>query len=793
MIELLVNNFLVSGVNSRKSIKNMRLLLTVLVLGTALNGLDGQSNIPIGSWRSYLPHNIARHVEQSAEKIIFGTEQAVFTIDKQTMEVDYLSKVEGLSETGIETMAYDDFNDALIIAYENSILDIVSGSEAFPVFDLFNNTGFVDRKINDIFIQNEEWMYLATGFGLLQYNLSTREFGFTLDAAQSITKVDGNEDYLVIAGDGGVYLLDYANAAFPNAFSSWQNLSDSIPGGGDFRDVLMLGDRMYVANEDAVYETDNMSDFSLTYDYDDSNYDLIFLESSDGGPVLGLKDDASASKILILDNLGIPIGEIASCTNRLLDVEVDEQGRVFFADEWLGIRYIDLDGSCRMEQFDGPFSEEASDISIKDSKVYVASGGITDNFQDRFGRNGIYILEETGWNNINQDNNDFYRDNDILQFYQIEAHPEEDILYIGSFWAGLIEQRLDSGEQTLFTAANTQNAILPSVGDEQRTRISGLSFDRDNNLWIASFNAARPLSVYTNEQTWHNFELPGDNRLTELVVDDFGVVWGVIAGNSGAVVIYDPGSNIKDPSDDQPGRLFNVNNSEVPSNIVNCLAMDRDGAIWVGTAQGVVVFDCSAAAFEDICDGNRPIVFQDNVGAYLLESENVISIAVDGANRKWFGTSSGIFVQSPSGEEEVARYNVDNSPLFDNNIKDLAYNPETGEMFISTDKGLQSFRTATTGARPTHASNVYAFPNPVRPEYRGPIAIKGLAEDAEIKITDIDGHLVYQGTALGGQAIWDGRDGSGREVRGGVYLVFSASTDSFLNPDTAVTKILVVR
>ena len=178
---------------------------------------------------------------------------------------------------------------------------------------------------------------------------------------------------------------------------------------------------------------------------------------------------------------------------------------------------------------------------------------------------------------------------------------------------------------------------------------------------------------------------------------------------------------------------------------------------------------------------------------FLLETEDVQAITVDGANRKWFGTRNGIFVMSPSAEEQIAKFDVDNSPLFDNNIKALEYNPNSGEVFIASNKGLQSFRTETTGSRITHSSNVYAFPNPVTPDYDGPIAIKGLARDAEVKITDIDGQLVFQTEALGGQAIWDGRDQTGRLVSGGVYLVFSSSSDAFLDPDSFVTKILLVR
>lgn len=755
--------------------------------------LSGQSDIELFAWQSHLPHNIVKAVEQSEDKIIYATSEAIFTIDKEDKSIEYLSKVDGLTETGISTMSYDDNNQLLIIAYENSIIDIVDGSEVFPVFDLFNNRSFIDRKINDIFIQDEEWIYFATGFGVLQYNILSREFGFTMDAGQNVDRIAGDDNTLVIAASDGAYILDYSNNPFPNAFGSWERLESGLPAGYTARDLHVFDGRIYLATDEGVYASAENNNFTKVYDLTGSSFRVEFIRSSGEEWLLGLKDPSSESKILFFDTADALVNEIGTCTNRILDVEIDERGRVFFADEWLFIRYINENGECIRESFKGPFSVQASDINVKDNTVYVASGGISDNFADLFGRDGIYIYKDGNWNNINQDNNDFYKQEDILQFYQIEPHPDKNTIYIGSFWAGLVEHNLDTGEQVLYTASNTSNALLPAVGDEQRTRISGLHFDEDGNLWVASFGASRPLAVRTNDNSWHNFDLPGDSKLTDLVVDRLGYVWGVIGGNTGAVVVYDPGENIKDPTDDRPGKLLNLNNSEIPSNLVNAIAIDLDGAIWVGTAQGVVVFECGTSVFEDICRGNKPIVFQDNLGAFLLESEDVISIAVDGANRKWFGTRNGIFVQSPNGEEEVARYNVNNSPLFDNNVKAMAFNGDNGEMIIATDKGIQSFRTASTSARPVHSSNVYAYPNPVRPEYRGTIAIKGLARDAEVIITDIDGKLVFETDALGGQAIWDGRDASGKEVASGIYLVFSSSSDSFLNPDTAVTKILVVR
>src|SRR5690606_32310048 len=174
--------------------------------------------------------------------------------------------------------------------------------------------------------------------------------------------------------------------------------------------------------------------------------------------------------------------------------------------------------------------------------------------------------------------------------------------------------------------------------------------------------------------------------------------------------------------------------------------------------------------------------------------ETVYAIAVDGANRKWFGTGSGVFVQSPAGNEEVAVFNTDNSPLLNDRIIDIAIDGTNGLVYIATNGGIMSYRTDAINEEFTHSAEVYAFPNPVRPDYDGPIAIRGLAEDANVKITDIRGQILFETQALGGQAIWDGRDLKGRMAETGVYLVFStnAGTD-FSKPDALVTKILVVK
>ena len=200
----------------------------------------------------------------------------------------------------------------------------------------------------------------------------------------------------------------------------------------------------------------------------------------------------------------------------------------------------------------------------------------------------------------------------------------------------------------------------------------------------------------------------------------------------------------------------------MPINNVNSLAVDLDGDVWVGTNQGVVVFECGSNVFDPNCQGSKRIVQVDGFNAYLLETEIVTAIAVDGANRKWFGTKNGVFVQSPTGEEQIAFFDKDNSPLFDNTITDIAIDQINGEVFIGTANGLISLRYDATKGEVVNSKSVYAFPNPVRPDYDGPIAIKGLARDADVKITDINGQRVYETKALGGQAIWDGKDYNGK-------------------------------
>jgi len=769
----------------------MQKLLPALFLLLLAASLTSQSSLRIGEWKSHLPYYIVSHVETGNGKAYYATDQSVLIVNPDEESFQFLSKVDGLSEAGISELLYDNYDEQLIIAYTSSSFDIVKGSEVITITDIRDKSDIQgDKGIYDLYVSNNQFLYLATGFGLVQYDLSTFEFGFTLDISERVNSVDGEGTMLVIGTDSGAYTLDLTMTNAPAFFQEWTKLSDGLPMVYAPTDVYQSGSKIYVADGMNLFLSDSGSDFSAIHVTEN---DILFIHSAKDGYLVGdVAETSSKSMVTYFDEADQLLAADEACSRRLKDAALDNEGNLFLADEWFTIRHKNIFNSseCELYEVNSPFEVTVSDMDIKDGKVYFASGGVTDNYFNTNSRGGYYVLDGNTWENVHGWNTP-----DMSGFQdlnQIAMSPRSDKIYLGSFWNGLMEYDLVEDSYQIYD--DTNSSLQQQVGDPI-VRISGLEFDSEGNLWISNFSAAEPISVLTPEGNWHSFGFTNgtDTKVTELTVDDNDFVWITVWGSSGGVVVLDRGETVADPGDDRQ-RFFNLGNSELESNTIYTVEKDNDGSIWVGTGGGAVVFDCGSGAFDtDACVGNRRRTQQDSITAYLLESEDVLCIETDGANRKWFGTRNGIFVQGPNGEEKIASYDESNSPLFDNVVQDMMFEPESGEMYISTNKGLQSIRTETTGATNFHSDNVYAYPNPVRPEYRGPIAIKGLAQDAEVKITDLDGKLVYKTDALGGQAIWDGLNLEGNDVSGGVYLVFSSTNDFFGDVDTYVTKIMVVR
>lgn len=774
--------------------KYLRFLSFGIILTVFASSIYSQSNIPIGSWKSYLPYQSGRLVTQNEDKVIYATQWSILTIDKEDNAIDFLTKVEGLSDVGIAIIEHDDFNNQLIIGYNNSNIDIVNGDDVINVSDLLTNTNILgDRSIEDIHIASERFCYIATAFGIVELDLQKIEFGFTAFTDLRIYDITTADNIIYAATDDGVYFANLVTSPNLADFSTWSLLDESY-GMPVLYNTQVLGSRgsdIYIVAEDSLF-SGNLDGFTSVLALDDG-FSAQFITEDQGIIMLGLVDEGSQSKVQFFDADNDYVESPFNCVNRLLSAIIDQQGRVWYGDQFNEIRMSPGIGQeCQRQTINSPFSHKGSDIGFKDGKVFVASGGVSDAFGYLFSKDGYYQLEDARWTNYDQNNVPIIKDNDIEMIYTVATHPSDNKVFFGSFWAGVLERDLDTDEYTIYNESNS--SLRTDVGDPARVKITDMTYDDEGNLWVTNFGAEKPLSVYTAEGIWHSFNINSDTRVSDITIDPNGYKWIVVIGNSGGLLIYDDNGTIADPTDDRQ-RFLNVGNSTISTNIVNCVDTDLNGDVWLGTAEGPVVFECGANSFDLTgCEGSRRKVLQDSIAAFLLQTEEIRAIEIDGANRKWFGTRRGIFVQSADGEDQEFKFDVSNSPLFDNTINALEYNGETGEMFIISDKGMQVYRTDATDSERTHQeNNIYAFPNPVRPDYSGPIAIKGLVEDAKVKITDINGKLVFETTALGGQAIWDGRDYQGVEAATGVYLVFSSSRDNFRDPDAYATKIMLMR
>jgi ligand-binding sensor domain-containing protein len=358
-------------------------------------------------------------------------------------------------------------------------------------------------------------------------------------------------------------------------------------------------------------------------------------------------------------------------------------------------------------------------------------------------------------------------------------------LFIGSSGAGLLEVK---NVAAIKFYRDTNSTLLQQFGNPGQVKVHGLVLDDEFNLWCSNAGVNSVINVRKNDGNWKRFLFPGkinsSAKTGDMVMDLNGYLWMIVYENIGGkdgILVFNPNRTVDNTADDQ----FDL--VDFGSNRVRCMAKDKDGTIWTGSDVGVYVFYPPSITPQQI------LIRQDNAYQYLLAGEVVTAIAVDGANRKWVGTENGgIYLFSPDGQEQIHHFTFDNSPLFSNNISSIAIDAKNGEVFIGTDKGLMSYQSdaVEASADVVGCNDILVYPNPVEHSYEGPVAIKGVVPNGIVKITDVNGGLVYQTTALGTQAIWNGRNLQGEEVSTGVYIVFSSDPTS---ENTCVTKLMYFR
>ncbi len=741
----------------------MRRSLFVFFIGCLLVPYTKAQIPPIGQWRTHLPYGIGVETKIVGSSIFCSTPYSLFSYHTITKELQQYNRMTGLSETGISHFNYDKNSDQMVIAYTNSNIDIMTNKQIYSIDGIKRKNINGDKNIYSIdFINNNA--FLGTGFGIVKVDLDKKEIKETYYPSSNGSNIKVNS----ICQEAGFLYACTAEGlkrAVSNSslidYHNWQ----AVPGlsTSGCNTILLFGSKLILLKNDSLLINQNGNWINW---YDD-NWHIERMHISGNQLLLCETLPNTDGRVLAMDNNGIVSTTIQSVGKiKMPSDAVQMNGDYYIADLFGGLRK--LSGS-NIETVipNAPFEKNTGAMIFHNNKLVVCAGAVNDAWNYTYNRNGLFQMEKDDWIFYNQYNYPML--DSCMDIITVAANATRNELYYGSFGGGLIQ--LTDNNQLKIYKQNT--GLKEVVGDPGNYRVSGLAFDQDQQLWISNYGSPSPLVVKKTDHTWKSFSLPfyvTENAVAQIILDAFNQVW-VVAPKGNGLICFNHGNNIDNLGDDR-WKFFRTGagNGNLPDNEVYCIAKDKDGFIWVGTGKGIALISCAGEVFSTGCEASLPIVQNGNFNGYLLSNESVKSIAVDGANRKWVGTKNGIWLLSADGEKTIYRFTEDNSPLLSNDIKSIAIDPQTGEVFIATSKGLCSFRsTAKEGTEKNES--VLVFPNPVPPDYNGLIAVKGLVNNAIVKFTELDGRLVYQTRSLGGQAIWDGRNYKGSRVSSGVYLI----------------------
>ena len=764
----------------------MRRIILVSIITFCCLNLLAQDEFKMGNWRAHFPYHQVQFLAYDHPVIWGASFSSLFSYNLEDYYIERYNKITDLSDIGITAMRIHHKSKSLIIGYQNGNIDILVDGRVTNVSAIKRAEIIGDKTIKNLKISGDT-VFVVTSFGINLLDikshliLATYRFG-TSQSSIIVNDVTVLGDSIFAATDRGIYcaprqglnLLDFGNwkrlRNLPNAFADYSFCEG-------WADTLWIGRQIpgYQNDEMILYRKGNYRQFQFPqfgcdirgihsdnkYLYFVSNNDVRWFEA-DGRE--GYREPFFGTEL-----------------NGPSDLVTLNDWDYYVADRMVGLlKMVKYQGMRDTIRPNGPAFYKSFHVNVAEDEVWISGGS----HGEPWSHYGIYRFKNNEWKNYNRRTTDSLESVANISISITNPWNPQHII-AGSYGYGMVE--FLNGE--VVKTWNMSNSLLEPVSGygEGYVRVTGLAYDNSKNLWISQWGANHPIAVKKNNGEWQVFDLGGlivKDYASKMVSTPWGDIWVILEGKG--IAVFNPEKLLNN----QPNayKVFEVIRSDgTIFRDLRSIVLDKDETMWVGMKTGgVFVYYNPQRALHSNIVASQLIMEVDDEIDYLLRSENIADIKVDGGNRKWIATQGGgVFLLNEGGNKQILNLTTENSPLISNNVFSIGINEKSGEVFFATDLGTISYVGSATEGN-NDFSELVVYPSPVHKDYHGSVIIRGLVENTTIKITDLSGRLVYETYSNGGTGVWNVRDFDGNRVPSGVYLIFCASLDGSFSANTKI-------
>lgn len=724
---------------------------------------------PVESWQYHAPFRESLRIAILEDRVLSLSPYGLVSLELDGRVLTAQSTVEGLSGVGLTSLVASPDGQYALIGYQDGRIDRWTPSDVRSIDDIPRSGQFQGRTaLLDWAFAGPDKAFIAADFGLIELDL-------VLNAVRGTYRIRSDSEPMrvsavAVLGDSVFAATELglksaslmAPLYLPSSWKSSGRFADSV-----ITSLAAVQGKLTAVSAGRAYQRDSGLWQNLATPSDGQEVRRV----CGCGPRTAVIRDFD---VKLFDSQGLFVSDLSGglsgnsgFTPRDLAcgaVGQDGQAMRWVANPTRGITLVDNPSYAQHFSINGPAGPQAFDVRWEPSRGTTVLTGATEGpWTPLYQNDGLYRLTSPGSLWKHAEGAAFAGAKDILELC---TNPVDSAHWFAASWGGGVLEFRDGALFRRWTVANSSLRAANGAGPND-VRCGGLLWGQDGALWVTNSLSDLPLHRYDPvSETWQGFAIGSLNgqSIKQIQQADNGDFW-IQTRTAGLVAVRIAGGMASSRA-----LTSGVGNGSLPSSSIGAFDLAPDGKLWVGTASGLGLLYSPKNAFTGgPFEAQQLLVEVDGRVQAVLAGQTITAIASDGGNRKWIGTASaGLFLLSPDGLLELAHYRSDNSPLPSNRINGIALDTELGYAYIATDQGLFALRNAST-APADRLNDALLFPNPYRPEFRGPWTISGLADNCYVKVTTADGRRVAESLASGGQFVWDTLDPEGNPVASGLY------------------------